>query len=127
VTETLGEQGRIPDVQIIDSLERRVRREPPDVPFSRLVRVKNPAGTITQDAIQGVREAFEGKKPARVHVDGEEDLLAVIAIVMAPYSAVVFYGQPGVGIVAVKVNANSRLRSQEVLERMGIKKLPPSS
>ena len=127
VTESIGGQGRVPDVQIVDALERRVRREPPDVPYSRLVKVKNPAGTITRDAIAGMLKAFEGKKPVRVLVDGEEDLMAMLAIVMAPQHSVVFYGQPGVGIVAVEVDALSKSRSRVILEKMGIKRLSPSS
>ena len=127
VTETLWELGRVPEVQIIDGMERRVKREPPDVPFSRLVRVKNPAGTISQEAIKGVRKAFDGKKPVRVQVEGEEDLMAMLAIVMAPDSAAIFYGQPGVGIVLVDANARSKSRSRAVLRKMGIRELAPSS
>jgi uncharacterized protein (UPF0218 family) len=127
VTETLGELGRVPEVQIIDAMEGRVKREPPDVSFSRLVRVRNPAGTISQDAIQGVRKAFDGKKPVRVEVEGEEDLMAMLAIVMAPESAAIFYGQPGVGIVLVEANARSKSRSRAILRKMGIRELAPSS
>lgn len=121
VTETLGGLGRTPEVQVVDGVERRIRRDPPDVPYSRLIKVRNPAGTITQEAIEGVRKAIEGRKPVRVLVDGEEDLMAMLAIAMAPISAVVFYGQPGVGIVSVKVSALSKSRSRTLLGKMGIR------
>jgi len=121
VTDTLGSIGRAPDVQVIDGVERRSRRQPPNVPFARLVRVKNPAGTITLGAIEGMRKAFGGKKPVRVQVDGEEDLMAMLAIAMAPVSAVVFYGQPEVGVVAVKPNAESKSRNRAILAKMGIR------
>jgi GTP-dependent dephospho-CoA kinase len=128
VTETLEQVGRTPDVHVIDGVERRSRREPPKVPFARLVEVKNPAGTLTQAAVQGMRKAFAGKKPVRVKVEGEEDLMAMLAVVMAPMSALVFYGQPGVGVVAVKVNSSSKTRSRAILAKMGIKSLrSPSS
>lgn len=123
VTETLGEMGRPPEVQVVDSVERRSRREPPEVPYARLVRVKNPAGTLTQGAIEGMRKAFRGAKPVRVLVEGEEDLMAMLAVAMAPVSATVFYGQPGVGVVAVKVNAVSKSRNRALLAKMGIKGL----
>jgi len=84
VTDTLQEVGRTPDVQIVDGVERRQKREYPKAPYSRLIKVKNPAGSVTVDAIEGVRAAFMGKKPARVQVDGEEDLMAMLAIAMAP-------------------------------------------
>lgn len=121
VTDTLQGSGRIPDVQVVDGVERRSRRDLPRVPYARLVKVKNPAGTITQGAIEGMRKAFGGKKPARVQVEGEEDLMAMLAIVMAPVSAFVFYGQPGVGVVAVRVTAHSKSRSRDILAKMGIR------
>jgi len=121
VTDTLGAMGRTPEVQVVDGVERRVSREVPTVPYARLIRVKNPAGMITEDAIAGMKKAFTGKKPVRVQVEGEEDLMAMLAIAMAPVSAVVFYGQPGVGVVAVKANAIAKSRNRAILAKMGIK------
>jgi len=34
---------------------------------------------------------------------------------------VVFYGQPGVGVVVVKANAIAKSRNRETLAKMGIK------
>lgn len=121
VTDTLGAMGRTPDVQVVDGVERRMAREAPTVPYARLVRVKNPAGTLTAEAIVGMKNAFLGKKPVRVMVEGEEDLMAMLAIAMAPVSAMVFYGQPGVGVVAVKANAFSKSRNRALLAKMGIR------
>ena len=120
VADTLETAGRTPDIHVIDGIERRSRRELPDVPYERLVKVKNPPATLTSDAIEGMRKAFAGKMPARVLVDGEEDLMAMLAIAMAPSGAVVFYGQPKVGVVAVKVGAASRARNRSILAKMGI-------
>jgi len=121
VTDTLGAMGRTPDVQVVDGFERRILREVPTVPYARLIKVNNPAGTLTADAISGMRKAFLGKKPVRVQVEGEEDLMAMLAIAMAPVSATVFYGQPGVGVVAVKANATAKSRNRAILAKMGIK------
>jgi hypothetical protein len=118
VTETLAAKGRVPDVQIVDGRENRREREPPDVPHARTIKVRNPPGTITQQAMNGVKKALEGKKPARVLVDGEEDMLAIPAVVFAPVSASVFYGQPGVGIVKIKVTVASKARNRKLLSRM---------
>lgn len=126
VTETLAGMGRTPDVQVVDGVERRAKRRPPEIAYSRLIRVENPAGVLTDSAIDGMLEAFSGEKPARVSVDGEEDLLAMLAIAMAPVSAVVFYGQPGVGVVAVKANGVTKSQNRAILARMGIKRLPSS-
>lgn len=121
VTDTLGAMGRTPDIQVVDGVERRTVREVPRVPYARLVRVRNPAGSITASAIAGMKEAFLGSKPVRVQVDGEEDLMAMLAIAMAPVSAMVFYGQPGVGVVAVKANSDAKSRNRALLAKMGIK------
>jgi len=120
VTDTLGLMGRTPDVQVVDGFERRISRAVPSVPYARLIKVKNPAGTLTGDAINGMREAFRGKKPVRVRVEGEEDLMVMLAIAMAPVSALVLYGQPGVGVVAVKANAMAKSRNRSILAKMGI-------
>lgn len=120
VTDTLGSMGRTPDVQVVDGVERRIKRKPPSVPYARLVKVKNPAGTLTAEAISGMKQAFVGKKPVRVQVDGEEDLMAMLAIAMAPVFAMVFYGQPGVGVVAVRTDATAKARNRAILAKMGI-------
>ena len=122
VTETLAAL-RTPEVQVVDGVERRQKRDLPEVPFARLIRVENPAGTVTSSAIDGMKKAFTGMKPVRVQVDGEEDLMAMLAIALAPISAMVFYGQPGVGVVAVKANAISKSRNRALLSKMGIKAL----
>ena len=123
VTETLANLGRPPEVQVVDGVERRNRREPPRVPYRRLIRVKNPAGTLTDEAMEGMRKAFGGEKPARVLVDGEEDLMTMLAVAMAPVSSSVFYGQPGVGVVTVKVDGTSKSRNRAMLAEMGIRDL----
>jgi GTP-dependent dephospho-CoA kinase len=120
VTEMLGKLGRPPDVQVVDGKENRILRKPPDVPFARLIEVENAPGTLTTDAINGLRAAFDGKKPVRVMVHGEEDLLAIPVISLAPVSAIVFYGQPGEGMVAVKSDARSKSRNRAILAEIGV-------
>lgn len=127
VADTLQGVGKTPDIHVIDGIERRSRRVLPDVPFKRLVKVKNPAGTLTLGAIEGIRKAFAGTMPVRVLVDGEEDLMAMLAIAMAPTGAVVFYGQPGVGVVAVKVGPVSRARNSSILRKMGLREVRKTS
>jgi len=121
VTDTLGAMGRTPEVQVVDGVERRVVRAVPTVPYARLIRIKNPAGMLTEEAIAGMKSAFLGKKPVRVQVEGEEDLMAILAIAMAPVSATVFYGQPGIGVVVVRADAVAKSRNRAILSQMGIK------
>lgn len=120
VTDTLAGMGRVPDVQVVDGRERRVARKPPEARHERLIRTVNPAGAITSEAMEALRTAMEGEKPARVLVEGEEDLLAIPAVALAPPGAAVFYGQPGEGVVVVAVDAAAKERSRSLLAEMGV-------
>jgi uncharacterized protein (UPF0218 family) len=64
-------------------------------------RVANPPGSIRPEAAAAVgRAAREG---GVVLVEGEEDLLALVAIVAAPQGCVAVYGYPGVASLVVPV------------------------
>ena len=119
VTETLQETtGRSPDVFVVDGMERRSAREVPRIAHASTVTAKNPAGGITRAALGAMKKAFAGEKPAMVLIDGEEDLLTIPAVIDAPLGAVVFYGQPLEGVVAVEVDAMSKASAREILKRM---------
>jgi len=119
VTETLQETtGRSPDVFVVDGMERRSAREVPRIAHASTVTAKNPAGRITKAALGAMKRAFAGEKPVMVLIEGEEDLLTIPAVIDAPLGAVVFYGQPLEGVVAVEVDARSKARAREILKQM---------
>jgi len=119
VTETLQETtGRSPDVFVVDGMERRSAREVPRVAHASTLRAENPAGRITKAALGAMKRAFAGEKPVMVLIEGEEDLLTIPAVIDAPLGAVVFYGQPLEGVVAVQVDARSKARAREILKQM---------
>ena len=121
VTERIAELGRIPGVQVVDGRERRVERRMPDVHYTRLIRVRNPPGTITNEALGGIAEAVKEREgPVRVLVEGEEDLLAIAAVASAPISSSIYYGQPLVGVVLVRVDRAAKRRNGEILKEMGV-------
>jgi GTP-dependent dephospho-CoA kinase len=118
VTETLHALGRTPDVQVVDGFERRVRRDAPRVPFVKEFRARNPAGTITLSAVRAISRSMKGAKPARVSIDGEEDLLAIPAIGISPLGSSVYYGQPGLGVVHVIVDERAKASSKQMMASM---------
>ena len=119
VTETLQETtGRPPDVFVVDGMERRSAREILRVAHGSTLKAKNPAGRITKAARSAMKRAFAGEKPVMVLIDGEEDLLTIPAVVEAPLGAVVFYGQPLEGVVAVEVDERSKASAREIVRRM---------
>lgn len=118
MTETMQQLGRTPDVQVVDGVERRIRRSPPEVPYAALLKAENPAGSITFSAVAAIEDALVAEKPARVLVDGEEDLLALPAVDSAPIGSVVYYGQPGEGVVVVPVDERAKASAEELMSRM---------
>ncbi|RNJ73418.1 MAG: DUF359 domain-containing protein, partial [Thaumarchaeota archaeon S14] len=77
------------------------------------------AGTIADSALAALREALAAPRPVRLTVDGEEDLLAVPLCEMCEDGTVVAYGQPGEGMVIVRVGDGPRARARRVMKMMG--------
>jgi len=101
-----------------DGKVEREAFQPPNVPAGKTLKVRNPAGTISLEALEAVKEALKGGEAVLLLVEGEEDLLALAAIAYAPEGSLVFYGQPGEGLVAVKVNGEKREKALSVIEAM---------
>jgi uncharacterized protein (UPF0218 family) len=111
------QSGIRPDVIIIDN--REMRRQAVQSAYSgrHRFRATNPAGAIDADAWKIVDEAVS-KRNSLVIVDGEEDLLALVAILASPSGSLVVYGQPGKGIVIVRVAQEKKTEIRHILERM---------
>lgn len=119
VTETASRLGRDGDIQIVDHREKRKERSAPRGNYIKVIRTVNPAGTITEDSMIAVKEAVNSEKPVRIFVEGEEDLLALVAILLSPNGSAVFYGQPDVGIVMLEVDKSERERCIKILKEIG--------
>lgn len=79
----------------------------------RTVRVKNPASIITPE----LYSAFESiQAPAKIIVEGEEDLAALPAVLTAPIGSVVAYGQPNEGMVLIEVTEQKKHEFQKLLK-----------
>ena len=121
-TLDLVARGRSPDLCLVDFKTKR--QEDPELRDalqrigSVVMRVTNPAGTITPDAWRVISEAFKSKERVRVEVRGEEDLLALVCIALAPSSAAVLYGLPSQGVVVVRPDEAAKSRALDVLRRM---------
>ncbi len=120
VTYHLEEADRTPEVALFDA---RTKREPVDDDVGAAlgdadVRVENPAGTLTEALLTALRDALDAGEPTRIRVDGEEDLAALPAILAAPGGASVVYGQPGEGMVHVRVTTEARERARDIVSRM---------
>lgn len=130
-TKTILDQGIIPRLMIIDNKVNRNSYTELlpllDDPSFHRVRVTSGPGYISNIAVGSIQSALRLKNGNTVlEVDGEDDLLALPAIVSAPIGSTVYYGQPPIpawacgpktkGIVevavthAVKTHARALLR-----------------
>ena len=112
--------GIVPSVSVYDGCtERREMTE-----FAELVRknkehelnVNNPAGTITCDLIDAVKNALSGKTRV-IHVTGEEDL-AVLPFLLHADDTSIIYGMPGEGMMLVTTSSTNKKKAEELWNMM---------
>jgi uncharacterized protein (UPF0218 family) len=106
------------DVAIVDDKVMRKPIAPVRFQMESTYRVNNPSGTLADASWQVIREAIEGGGRAKVLVEGEEDLLTLVAVLSAPESSMVVYGQPGKGMVVIDVTEDSKRKVCKIVERM---------
>jgi uncharacterized protein (UPF0218 family) len=118
VSRNLHEHGVNPELSITDNRRMRKRIQPRVFPEKSVVHVRNLQGTITGEAITAIQRALESDRQVHIIVDGEEDLLTLIAVLHAPEGSLVVYGQPYEGIVVVKVTPEKKAEVMGILEAM---------
>lgn len=119
VSRNLHTSGLHPLVAIIDNISLRGQTElPPEVHGEKTVYVQNPQGTITEEAIEAVKQALHDREHTHIVVSGEEDLLVITAVQYAPKDSFVVYGQPRCGVVVVRVTADKKAEVKGFLKDM---------
>lgn len=70
--------------------------------------VQNSAGSITPELARSIQKLLRSDltKPRYLFVQGEEDLSAIPAVLLAPLGSVVYYGQPKIGLVEIVSSEN---------------------
>ncbi|MGI0027278.1 MAG: GTP-dependent dephospho-CoA kinase family protein [Nitrosopumilaceae archaeon] len=117
-TEKLIKYGIVPSLQIVDGVEKRVKRDLPSGNVTTTLSCINPPAEITIEGVKTIKKAFQSPKPVRITVTGEEDLLVLPVVVYAPKNSVVLYGQPNEGLVIVSINAEIRNKAQSIMDSM---------
>ncbi|MFZ0183369.1 MAG: GTP-dependent dephospho-CoA kinase family protein [Nitrosotalea sp.] len=107
-----------PSLQIIDSVEKRSKRDLPEGNAETILTCTNPAAEITQESVSVIQKAFGMTPPVRIIVSGEEDLLVLPVAVYAPDNSVILYGQPNEGLVIVPVTEEVRNRARSIMNSM---------
>jgi len=118
-TEKMANFGMMPSLQIVDGQEKRTKRTfPVSVGINTELSCENPAGEITAQSIDVIKQAMGANPPVRITVNGEEDLLVIPVCIHAPENSVVLYGQPNQGLVIVKITQEVRNNTQKILDSM---------
>jgi uncharacterized protein (UPF0218 family) len=124
VSQNMLRQGIKPLIVVVDNKVMRENSGPINAAINKEIIIKNPAGTLTPQAWIVIQEAVKQSQPTLVRVEGEEDLLALIAVLEAPKNALVVYGQPHEGVVAAKTDKQTKGRVQQIIDNM---EPPPKS
>jgi len=118
-TEKMLKLGIVPSLQIIDTREKRVKREAPEIKENTInLSCTNPAGEITVQSIDTIKQALNEKPPVRITVNGEEDLLVIPVCIHGPDNAIIMYGQPNEGLVIVRLTEKLRKKTKSILDSM---------
>lgn len=119
----LIEHGFVPHISIGDgkSLREKIDDKIPSAIKSHYLKeyhIKNCAGTLSENAMLVLEFAIADRQGSYIQVDGEEDLLALAAIMKCKVGDVVVYGQPGQGIVYVKVSQKAKKTAKGIYSKM---------
>ena len=82
------------------------------------LRVSNQPGTLSNEVFNAVEKALTSETNHKLMVDGEEDLVTLVAIKYASNGSLVLYGQPGEGLVLVEVNDVKKREIDSILDGM---------
>ena len=120
VSQNIYERGVHAQLLVTDGKCMRRRVQTRVFPERHVVHIRNARGTISNEAVVAIKEALKNSELAHLVVAGEEDLLVLIAVVYAPLRGLVVYGQPGMGIVVVRVTGEKRAEATGILKAMEI-------
>jgi len=99
-------------VKIFDG---KIRRKKTKKKINFSLTCSNPAGTIQPECWDILKKAIAGEK--NVFVKGEEDLLVIPAVLMAPLGAAVVYGCPKKGVCLIDVTSEAKKSFKELLKK----------
>ena len=134
IVASLDEAGYESSIKVVDLRSRRkalteVTSYKPCLPAGRLQvsssrKYRNRAGTIEASAVRRLKTLcnvfMKENTPQSLIIEGEEDLMVLPAILVAPLSSIVLYGQYGLGVVAVKVTEEKKEEVLKLVSRFNL-------
>lgn len=118
VSNDLTAAGIYVDLCIID--EKTLRKKYKiKIPAKLKLTLKNPAGTLNINSFNKIKKALKSNMKTLILVEGEEDLLTIPSVIVAPKNSIVIYGQPNEGVVLIKVKNSKKKKFNEFIKMMG--------
>jgi uncharacterized protein (UPF0218 family)/phosphopantetheine adenylyltransferase len=126
ITQSMIKAQYQPTISIIDNKTRRQTLPLADRDRSQttILKTQNKHGTINPLAAQTLHNALRtlnasplALSPSTIIIDGEEDLLALPAILLAPLGSIVLYGQYDVGVVVNEVTEEKKKEVRVLLQK----------
>lgn len=118
VSRNILEKGFPLNIFIVDNKSMRKLIEPINVSVSKVLHLMNPAGIISKDSWRIIEEAINSDGLVKVLVEGEDDLLTIVAVLLAPVNSMVVYGQPNEGIVVINITEEIKKEMREIIKKM---------
>jgi len=125
VSASLAQISRQAVISIVDGKTRRHALEKNSFSVfgqTKKLHTQNPPGTIAQQAVNTLQKALKNyqitQQKQLVVVSGEEDLLAVPAILLSELNAVVVYGQFDKGVVVLEVTEQNKKIVKNLFEKL---------
>ena len=117
VAKNLVSAGIETKIVIIDGRSKRAEVGPGRFPGFYTLPLTNPQAHITEAAWEKLGEALSSPKRTVIEVKGEEDLLSIPAILLAPEGGFVIYGLPSEGMVVVRCDTQAKAHVNALLAR----------
>lgn len=120
VSLTVRRNGMVPLLSVYDGYTERHEM----TGFASLVEgeektvAASPAGVITCELDDAIRNALQSGRKGLIRVEGEEDLALIPCVLHAPEGAEVVYGWPGKGMMIVSTDDATRKRVEELWTMM---------
>ncbi|HUY00846.1 MAG TPA: DUF359 domain-containing protein [Candidatus Deferrimicrobium sp.] len=124
---SLLQRGLKLNISIIDGKTLRTSDEIVDVPADLSLELENPQGYLVPKAWDLIETAIKSAGRTELFIRGEEDLLTLPAVLLAPLKSIVFYGNPplpaynmNAGLVMITVTEEKKAEFLDYLNAMEI-------
>lgn len=120
VSLTAREKGIHPLLSIYDGYTERhiITKFASLVKEEKKIVVKNPAGSITSDLDNAIKNSLKTGDTNLIYVEGEEDLAFIPCVLHSPNDVEVVYGCPGKGMIIVSADLVTKKKVEKLWKQM---------